>query len=324
MATERNVLIVLAPGDNAGRAMELLGAARAAAHNSMPIFALALGTLEDGIQTILDRAGVTACYDLPFEAGYGADPETTLHALEHATRALNPAVIALAGASAHAIAPRLAHRLGAAYVSNCCAIAYDGDQHALEFTRPLYGGRAVEVLSATADTIVITIAPKVFAAKLLDARPLKRRTLQVAPQSGQVAVQLLDREDNASAALDLQDAKVIVSGGRGLGSADGFETLTSLARVLHGAVGASRAAVDMGWISHAAQVGQTGTTVGPELYIAVGISGAVQHVAGIGAAKRIVAINTDEEAPIFNIADVAVVADYREFVPALIKALQVP
>src|SRR3954469_18788722 len=123
MATERIILMVLAAGDNAGRATELLGAARAAARNGMAIVALALDTLHEDAQSILDRAGIAGFYDLPFDAGYAADPETTLHALEQAARALKPAVIALAGASDYAIASRLAHRLGAAYVSDCCAIA---------------------------------------------------------------------------------------------------------------------------------------------------------------------------------------------------------
>ncbi len=319
----RDMLIVLTPSDTAPRAAELVGAAQAAARDETRVSALSIGGLPQDVEPLLARGGVVACHEALLSSAH-ASSEEILHVLEHACRDLKPATVMLSADSAGlALAPRLAYRLGGSYVSGCCSIERDESDGHVAFTRPIYGGRAVDVLSPRRNPVVVTIKPKAFAASLRDeGAGLQRRPLPIAAFSSEPSLIILERNADAAAReASLQDAKVIVSGGRGLGSAQGFEEITKLATLLNGAVGASRAAVDLGWISHAAQVGQTGTTVGPDLYIAVGISGAVQHVSGIGASKHIIAINADEEAPIFNVADVAVVADYREFLPALIEAL---
>lgn len=218
------------------------------------------------------------------------------------------------------LAPRLATRLGVGLASDCTGFSVDGDGKLL-ITRPIYAGRAIETIKLKSTPQMATLRPNVFPPLEPDTSR-KAEVERIPVNVGEVRAKVVGFLKKEGEEIELTEADIIVSGGRGLGGPDGFNVLWELARVLRAAVGASRAAVDAGWIDHSHQVGQTGKTVNPKLYIACGISGAAQHLAGMRTSKVIVAINKDPEAPIFKVADYGIVGDLYQIVPILTKALR--
>ncbi len=214
------------------------------------------------------------------------------------------------------LAPRIAFRHRCHFAADCVDIRWDEGR--LVMSRPVWGGSATAEVTARGDAIcVVSIRPKAFPR----AEPDTSRTgeIQSRPSGLDAAalpVKFLEKTGVKAEGIRLEDARVVISGGRGLGGAENFKYLEELAKVLGGALGASRAAVDAGWVPSQYQVGQTGKIVGPDLYIAVGISGATQHMVGASPSKNIVAINTDPEAPIFERAHFGVVGDYKKVIPA--------
>jgi len=313
-----NILVIAAPTDQRGRIDELINAAHAAAGAAdCEISVLVTGEAFDAAS----MKGADRVYRISHVLGANSYADELLHASEQVLAILSPTLVLFTGdALGLQVAPRLAIRRTAAYVSGCSGFERSASGQ-LMFMRPVYGGKAVEVVESTGSCTVVSIKAKAFQKSERRASDPVVETLDLPVDERPARISRVHTDAQTHHGPSLEDAGIIVSGGRGLGSAEGFAPLQRLADALGGAIGASRAAVDAGWIAPTYQVGQTGTTVGPELYIAVGISGAVQHVAGIAAAKHIVAINIDEEAPIFAVADVAVVGDYRQIVPALIAEL---
>ena len=215
--------------------------------------------------------------------------------------------------------PRVSCRLNTGLTADCTAVDIDEESGNVAWTRPAFGGNLMATIMCPDHRPQIgTIRPGVF--KKADVTENKAEVIHedYHVDAADIRTKILETiREAASEAVDLEGAEVIVSGGRGVGGPDGFKVLEELANVLGGTVGASRAAVDSGWIGHSHQVGQTGKTVAPKLYIACGISGAIQHVAGMSGSDTIIAINKDPEAPIFGIADYGITGDLFEVVPAL-------
>ncbi len=216
------------------------------------------------------------------------------------------------------LAPRVAARLGVGALADVTGLDLDGDQFVAR--RPVYSGKAFAVVdTAGKKPQVISLRPNVFALEQGEG------TAEVVNLDGlSLSIRALVKEfvEKGGGEIDVAEAEIIVSGGRGMKGPENFAMLKELADLLGAAVGASRAAVDAGWIDHSHQVGQTGKVVSPTLYIAVGISGAIQHLAGMGSSKVIVAINKDPDAPIFKVADYGIVGDLFEVVPALIEEVK--
>jgi electron transfer flavoprotein alpha subunit len=226
-----------------------------------------------------------------------------------------------ASAMGRDLSARVAARLNAGLAADCTAVMAGG-AGSIRAVRPVYSGKAIATLAFKAgSTIVLTLRPNVFAADDGAGGSAEITPLAVAFEPSDDSVRATEVKLPETVELDVAEADIVVSGGRAMQGAENFKHIRALAEALGGAVGASRAAVDAGWIDHRYQVGQTGKVVSPKLYIACGISGAIQHLAGMSSSKVIVAINKDAEAPIFKIADYGVVGDLYAVIPALVEEI---
>ena len=242
----------------------------------------------------------------PHEVVLAESPELALYqteiyagVLEEMIKTAQPQLVLMAhSAMAKDLAPRVAQRVGAGLVADCVDIRLDdGD---MSFVRPIYAGKAMARLTITTPVQFVTLRANAFPA---DEAPNEAEVRELKPTAIVPRAKTLTVDIPPDQGPELTEADIIVSGGRGLGDAEGFVLVEKLAKLLGAAVGASRSAVDAGWKSHQHQVGQTGKVVSPKLYVALGISGAIQHIAGMGSSKCIVAVNKDAEANIFNVAD---------------------
>ncbi|MDE6259962.1 MAG: electron transfer flavoprotein subunit alpha/FixB family protein [Oscillospiraceae bacterium] len=222
------------------------------------------------------------------------------------------------------LGPRVSCRLNTGLTADCTALDVDEETGNVAWTRPAFGGNLMATIICPNHRPQIgTVRPGVF--KKSDAVEGKAEIVKedLHVPVDQIRTQVLEIiKELDSENVDLEGAEIIVSGGRGVGGPEGFETIKALAKELGATVGASRAAVDAGWIAHAHQVGQTGKTVGPKLYIACGISGAIQHIAGMSSSDVVVAINKDPDAPIFDVADYGVVGNLFEVLPVLTEEIK--
>jgi electron transfer flavoprotein alpha subunit len=245
--------------------------------------------------------------------------ETYTAALAAAVKESQASIVILGGTSnGRDVAPRLAARLNAGVASDVDRLEYANGK--LTARRPVYSGKAFATVEISGSPAIATTRPNAFPAE--EAGGGDAEVVELKFDAGDVKAKLLETKVPEAGELSIAEADIIVSGGRGLKEKDNFSVIRDLAHAIGGAVGASRATVDAGWIDHQHQVGQTGRVVSPNLYIAAGVSGAIQHLAGMSSSKHIIAINKDPEAPIFRIADLGVVGDLFQIVPALTEEVK--
>jgi electron transfer flavoprotein alpha subunit len=316
------LLIAVASGEQLSpTTAELAGeAVRLSADLGGPVTALLAGKNVQGLASSLGGLGVEKVLLADSQAPTPPSPEWLLAAAEDAARQTSPAVILLAhGGGGRDLGPSLAYRLETGIVTDATALRVEDGQ--LVITKPVFGGSAIAEFSVTSSPAMVTLRPRAFEAPETPAAR-DAQVEAIAPADNGAIEVLEEIREQATEGPRLKDAKVIVSGGRGLGGPENWHYIDELAQVLGAATGATRAVTDAGWVPPSLQVGLTGSTVAPDLYITVGISGAVQHIAGISGARNVVAINRDGDANIFKYARFGVVGDWKQVVPAFTERLK--
>ena len=282
---------------------------------------VALLVLGNGLSTLSSNLSQSSAdnvylFDNPLLAQYTSD--AYIGCLEPFIKQQKPSMLFIPSTClGRDLAPKLAARLKTAYISDVSGIEISNS--GILLSRPVYGGRLLSTVTCTGEKPwIITLRPRAFEKGDADSKNAKIESpaVNLSPKHIRTAIKGIEQTQKG---LGLTEADIIISGGRGMKGPENFKMLENLAKILGGVVGASGAAVDAGWMPHSAQVGQTGKVVSPKLYIACGISGAPQHLAGMSTSKCIVAINKDPDAPIFQWADYGIVGDLFEVVPMLIE-----
>jgi len=327
IAESKGVMIcaeLVVNGGLAAISMELLGVGRNLADNLGEELSVLLMGSEIGPSLSLEAiaCGADRVYvaDNPLLSLYNSDVYTEVAA--KVCRQVKPSIMLLGQTDmGRDIAPRLAARIGGGLAMDCIDLSIDHETGLMLQTRPVFGGNARAVMvTPTARPQMATIRPKTMPPIGRDeTRQGDVVSVEASMEESVIKTEIIEIVQEEVTGVKLEEADIIVTGGRGIGSAEGFEIIRELSQVLGGAVGATRAACDEGMAPAPIQVGQTGKIVSPNLYIAIALSGAVQHLAGCSGSKHIVAINTDPEAYIFKVAEFGIIGNYKEVLPPLIE-----
>jgi electron transfer flavoprotein alpha subunit len=295
---------------------------RKAAELNKRLAAVVLGVKKEGLAPEIFAYGASQVYFLENPAFHQYSAQDYAFALADLAKKNNPEIIFFAAtALGKDLAPRLAARLGVGLASDCTKVTVK--QGRLEFTRPIFAGKALLSFALKTSPKIATLRPNIF--PLAESTAVLGEVIRESPSlpEDRPRARVAEILEERGGELDVSEADIIISGGRGMKAPENFELLRQLSGLIpHSAVGASRSAVDSGWIGHQHQVGQTGKTVSPNLYMAFGISGAIQHLAGMSSSKVIVAVNKDPDAPIFKVADFGVVGDLFQVIPPLKEELK--
>jgi electron transfer flavoprotein alpha subunit len=328
MAEYKGVLIFgeVTEGKLESISLELLGIGRKLADDlgqELGVVLLGSGIGDAAKEAILFGADKVYVVDDPLLKDYQTDSYTAV--MEKVCKQLSPDILLLGqGAIGRDLAPRLAFRLGTGVTLDCIELAIDPETKLMVQTKPVYGGNALAVL------VCEQTKPQIATIRVKAMEPLERddsRTGEIISipadlDPAAIRTKVLDKVKEEVVGIKLEDARVVVCGGRGIGGPEGFSQLEELAKILGGAVGATRPPCDSGWVAAHLQVGLTGKIVTPDVYIGIGLSGSSQHLAGISGSKNIIAINKDPEANIFRVAHYGAVGDYKKVLPTFIQKCQ--
>ncbi len=301
--------------------LEVLSQARRLAESSGgTVAAVVVGPEESARRCASYGAGKIYFSNHPALSQYSTEGYADL--LTHCVRDFQPTVLlAASSALGKELLPRVSARLDVSMAQDCTQIVW-GQDGALELTRPIFAGKAFTTIKLTGTPQVVTLRPNTFSAEERVFAEPEMTALDSLLSLDGIRARVVETQNFSGQTVELTEADIIVSGGRGMKGPENWHLIQSLAQRLNAATGASRAVVDAGWVEHRFQVGQTGKTVSPTLYIACGISGSIQHMAGMSSSKYILAVNKDPEAPIFKVADFGIVGDTLQVLPLLTREVE--